>query len=179
MIYFADTEISIIRNLRYLFRDTEFITMISLKRPIEPNLYFQMRQIRNHSPWLTSALIFVGSVFFCIEIAKGQDPITNFPLYYSLGGLKATSSPASIDSSLDWLRTKSNLTSAVCGGFNPSFDIQDMLSNQLNDSLASLAAFPQTVQRSAWTNTLPRQTRYVSASPALRGSSRKKVGYFG
>ena len=126
--------------------------MISLKRPIEPNLYFQMRQIRNHSPWLTSALIFVGSVFFCIEIAKGQDPITNFPLYYSLGGLKATSSPASIDSSLDWLRTKSNLTSAVCGGFNPSFDIQDMLSNQLNDSLASLAAFPQTV-----TSALPGQ----------------------
>ena len=104
-----------------------------------------MRQIRHHCPWLIPGLISVGLVFFGIGTAESQDPITNFPLYYSLGGPKATSSPASIDSSLDWLRTKSNLTSSVCGSFNPSFDIQDMLSNQLNDTLTSLAAFPQTV----------------------------------
>ena len=79
------------------------------------------------------------------SVAIAEESITNFPLYYSLGGTKATSSAASDDSSLNWLRTKTNLTSGVCGSFSPSFDIQDMLSNQLNDTLTSLGAIPQTV----------------------------------
>ena len=79
------------------------------------------------------------------ESASAQDSITNFPLYYSLGGSRATGSPASDDSTLNWQRTNSNLTSSICGSFNPSFDIQDMLSNQLNDTLTSLGAIPQTV----------------------------------
>lgn len=101
--------------------------------------------IRQHCPWLIHGLIAVSFFMFCIEVAYGQDRITNFPLYYSLGGTKASSSPASTNSGLDRLRTKSNLTSAVCGGFDPSFDIQDILANQLNDSLTSLASFPKTV----------------------------------
>ncbi|MDE0310025.1 MAG: integrating conjugative element protein [Acidiferrobacterales bacterium] len=79
------------------------------------------------------------------EFASAEESITNYPLYYSLGGTKATSSAASVDSSLNWQRTKTNLTSGVCGSFSPSFDIQDMLSNQLNDTLTSLSAIPQTV----------------------------------
>jgi len=80
-----------------------------------------------------------------IDLARGEESITNYPLYYSLGGTKATSTPASVESSLNWLRTKTNLTSGVCGSFSPSTDIRDMLSNQLNDTLTSLGAIPQTV----------------------------------
>ncbi len=90
-------------------------------------------------------VISLGLIITNLDVVIADESITNFPLYYSLGGTKATSSAASDDSSLNWLRTKTNLTSGVCGSFSPSFDIQDMLSNQLNDTLTSLGAIPQTV----------------------------------
>ena len=117
--------------MREIRQDALFTTLKSLT---------QNHHIRQLVGVFSLSLFVIG-----IDLARGEDSITNSPLYYSLGGTKAISTPASVESSLNWLRTKSNLTSGVCGSFSPSIDIQDMLSNQLNDTLTSLGAIPQTV----------------------------------
>ena len=50
---------------------------------------------RSYRSWMITALLFGGVNFSLSECVRGEDSIANIPLYYSLGGSKATNSPAS------------------------------------------------------------------------------------
>ncbi len=100
---------------------------------------------RSYRSWMITALLFGGVNFSLSECVRGEDSIANIPLYYSLGGSKATNSPASDSSRLRLMRTNLGRPSTICGSFNPSFDIQEMLSDQLNDTLTTLSSIPQTI----------------------------------
>ncbi len=81
---------------------------------------------------------------FCSRPLDANEQIFNVPLYYSLGGAKAVDSPATFLSRLQPLENEEN-SGFLCGSFEPSLDIQDMLTGQLNDTLATLNSIPAAV----------------------------------
>ena len=95
--------------------------------------------------WLFACLIGAGLTFGTNKCASGDDAISNIALYYLLGGFKAAEPPASIFSGLGPIRSGLNVPGAFCGSFNPAIDVENILSNQLSETLASLSSFPQTI----------------------------------
>ena len=74
-----------------------------------------------------------------------DNSIINYSLYYSLGGGKVTDSAASEFSTFSpKLRAQSH-QGASCSGFQPTLDIQDMLTNRLTESLTALTSIPSAV----------------------------------
>ena len=87
------------------------------------------------------AIAIVSLVLVQVPVS-GDEFVSDLPLYYSLGGSRASPPPANPFSSLGQFGTESSLADAFCGNFNPAGDITEMLSSRLTDSLAALSSFP-------------------------------------
>ncbi len=74
-----------------------------------------------------------------------DNPITNYSLYYSLGGGKVTDSAASEFSTFSPKLRALSHQGASCSGFQPTLDVQDMLTNRLTESLTALTSIPSAV----------------------------------
>jgi len=86
-----------------------------------------------------------GTSFTLTDCVRAQQAIDNVPLYYILGGSQVTSAPASLSSNANPLSTSTALNGSVCGKFEPTVDIQSILSDQLGNALTSLSAVPNAV----------------------------------
>ncbi len=81
----------------------------------------------------------------CANPLDANEKISNVPLYYSLGGAQAIDSPATFFSHLQQLQNNGEDSGFLCGNFKPSLDIQDMLTDQLSETLATLNSIPAAV----------------------------------
>lgn len=80
-----------------------------------------------------------------INNSFGKEPLSNAPLYYSLGGKAAASPPATIATRLNLFDADTGLDGAVCGGFDQADDVTEMLSSSLNETMAALNVFPNNI----------------------------------
>ena len=80
-----------------------------------------------------------------IHCAQAADSVRNYPLYYRLGGVRATDFAASGLETFKPLSGPSAPHGSVCGGFNRNRDVLDMLSHRIEDSLTALSAVPQAI----------------------------------
>ena len=79
------------------------------------------------------------------DCAAAKEPVLDYPLYYRLGGMRATDIAASKFNEITSLTGSQAATGAVCGGFNQAGDVLDILKSRIEDSLTSLSAVPQAV----------------------------------
>ncbi len=106
-------------------------------------LFFLYRIFR--FPLFWGGFVLAGASVSLTDCVRAQQVIDNVPLYYILGGGQVTSAPASFMSNANALSTSTALNGSVCGKFDPTVDIQSILSDQLGNVLTSLSAVPNTV----------------------------------
>ncbi len=71
--------------------------------------------------------------------------LTDLPLYYALGGSTAASPPASLFSRLDLFGADTKISGSLCGQFDPAADVANILSSSLDQTMAALNIFPQSI----------------------------------
>ena len=92
---------------------------------------------RQSFPTFIQTLLIFSSFFYHIA-SYAENSVTDYSLYYELGGKSATDLPASLLSNLENIVALQSNSSAICEQFNPSADIGKILSNQLENTLTTL-----------------------------------------
>ncbi len=79
------------------------------------------------------------------DSVQANDRLRNYPLYYHLGGLRATDPAASGITEFKPLSGPRAPAGSVCGGFSRNRDVLDMLSHRIEDSVTALSTVPLAV----------------------------------
>ncbi len=80
-----------------------------------------------------------------VDCVRAGETVQNYPLYYRLGGMRATDFAASEIDALRSLSAQRAPSGSVCGRFSRSTDVLDMLSARIEDSLTALSAVPEAI----------------------------------